>query len=105
LALLVWLLFATGMMSLFAGRSGDAWVFAVHGAGGFALGGALVWIAVGGFATRTPPRARTLVNSRKLRAFSARWSARHAPNIPAKRPHLGAERLGSHPGGRRFESR
>jgi cytochrome b561 len=43
LALLVGLLFATGMMSLFAGRSGDAWVFAVHGAGGFALGGMLVW--------------------------------------------------------------
>ena len=43
LALLVGLLFATGVMSLFAGRSGDAWVFAVHGAGGFALGGMLVW--------------------------------------------------------------
>ena len=43
MALLVGLLFATGMMSLFAGRSGDAWVFAVHGAGGFALGGVLVW--------------------------------------------------------------
>jgi hypothetical protein len=36
-------LFATGVMSLFAGRSGDAWVFALHGAGGFALGGMLVW--------------------------------------------------------------
>ena len=33
----------TGVMSLFAGRSSDAWVFAVHGAGGFALGGMLVW--------------------------------------------------------------
>jgi DMSO/TMAO reductase YedYZ molybdopterin-dependent catalytic subunit len=43
LALLVGLLFVTGVMSLFAGRSGDAWVFAVHGAGGFALGGVLVW--------------------------------------------------------------
>ena len=43
LALLVGLLFATGVMSLFAGRSGDAWVFALHGAGGFALGGVLVW--------------------------------------------------------------
>ena len=43
LALLVGLLFATGMMGLFAGRPGDAWVFAVHGAGGFALGGVLVW--------------------------------------------------------------
>ena len=43
MALLIGLLFATGMISLFAGRSGDAWVFAVHGAGGFALGGVLVW--------------------------------------------------------------
>jgi DMSO/TMAO reductase YedYZ molybdopterin-dependent catalytic subunit len=43
LALLVGLLFATGVTSLFAGRSDDAWVFAVHGAGGFALGGMLVW--------------------------------------------------------------
>jgi DMSO/TMAO reductase YedYZ molybdopterin-dependent catalytic subunit len=43
LALLVGLLFATGVMSLFAGRSGDSWVFALHGAGGFALGGVLVW--------------------------------------------------------------
>ena len=43
LALLVGVLFATGVMSLFAGRSGDAWVFALHGAGGFALGGTLVW--------------------------------------------------------------
>ena len=43
LALLVGLLFATGVMSLFAGRPGDGWVFAVHGAGGFALGSMLVW--------------------------------------------------------------
>jgi DMSO/TMAO reductase YedYZ molybdopterin-dependent catalytic subunit len=43
LALLVGLLFATGVMSLFAGQRGDAWVFAVHGVGGFALAGALGW--------------------------------------------------------------
>jgi hypothetical protein len=39
LALLVGLLFATGVMTLFAGQRGDAWVFASHGAGGFALAG------------------------------------------------------------------
>jgi hypothetical protein len=41
--------------------------------------------------------AVTCQNSRELpqvaRNFSARWSARYAPNIPAKRRHLGAERL------------
>ena len=43
LALLVGLLFATGVMTFFAGQRGDAWVFAVHGAGGFALGGLAGW--------------------------------------------------------------
>jgi cytochrome b561 len=43
LALLVGLLFATGVMTLFAGRQGDAWIFAVHGAGGFALAAVLGW--------------------------------------------------------------
>jgi hypothetical protein len=43
LALLVGLLFATGVVTLFAGQRGDAWVFAVHGVGGFALAGALGW--------------------------------------------------------------
>jgi DMSO/TMAO reductase YedYZ molybdopterin-dependent catalytic subunit len=38
LALLVGLLFATGVGTLFAGGHGGAWVFAAHGAGGFALG-------------------------------------------------------------------
>jgi len=41
LALLVGLLFATGVMTLFAGQRGDAWIFAVHGAGGFALAAVL----------------------------------------------------------------
>jgi DMSO/TMAO reductase YedYZ molybdopterin-dependent catalytic subunit len=43
LALLVGLLFATGVMTLFAGQRGDAWVFAAHGVGGFALAGVLGW--------------------------------------------------------------
>ncbi len=43
LALLVGLLFATGVMTLFAGRHGDAWVFAAHGVGGFALAGLVGW--------------------------------------------------------------
>ena len=43
LAFLVGLLFLTGVMSLFAGREGDAWVFAVHGAGGFGLGAFVGW--------------------------------------------------------------
>jgi DMSO/TMAO reductase YedYZ molybdopterin-dependent catalytic subunit len=43
LALLVGLLFATGAMTLFAGQRGDAWIFAVHGAGGFALAAVLGW--------------------------------------------------------------
>jgi cytochrome b561 len=43
LALLVGLLFATGVMTLFAGGRGDAWVFAAHGAGGLALAAVLGW--------------------------------------------------------------
>ncbi|HKF79342.1 MAG TPA: hypothetical protein VKB17_00795 [Thermoleophilaceae bacterium] len=43
LALLVGFLFVTGVMSLFAGRPGDAWVFALHGVGGFALGAFVGW--------------------------------------------------------------
>ncbi len=43
LALLVGLLFATGIMTLFAGGRGDAWVFAAHGAGGFALAALVGW--------------------------------------------------------------
>jgi DMSO/TMAO reductase YedYZ molybdopterin-dependent catalytic subunit len=43
LALLVGLLFATGVMTLFAGQQSDAWIFAVHGVGGFALAAVLGW--------------------------------------------------------------
>ena len=43
LALLVGLLSATGVMTLFAGEQDDASIFAVHGAGGFALGAVLSW--------------------------------------------------------------
>ena len=43
LALLVGLLFATGVMTLFAGGRGDTWVFAAHGAGGFALVAVVGW--------------------------------------------------------------
>jgi DMSO/TMAO reductase YedYZ molybdopterin-dependent catalytic subunit len=43
LAHLVGLLFATGLMTLFAGGRGDAWVFAAHGVGGFALAAVLGW--------------------------------------------------------------
>ena len=43
LALLVGLLFATGVMTFFAGQQGDVWVFAAHGVGGFALAGVLGW--------------------------------------------------------------
>jgi cytochrome b561 len=43
LALFVGLLFTTGVMTLFAGERGDAWVFAAHGAGGFALAAAVGW--------------------------------------------------------------
>jgi hypothetical protein len=31
------------MMTLFAGQQGDAWIFVVHGAGGFALAVVLGW--------------------------------------------------------------
>jgi DMSO/TMAO reductase YedYZ molybdopterin-dependent catalytic subunit len=37
------LLFATGMLSLVSGRTGDAWVFALHGIGGAALGLVTGW--------------------------------------------------------------
>ena len=43
LALLVGLLFVTGVMTLFAGTPGERWVFVLHGAGGFALGAFLGW--------------------------------------------------------------
>jgi DMSO/TMAO reductase YedYZ molybdopterin-dependent catalytic subunit len=43
LALLVALLVATGVLTAFAGSSGDAWVFASHGAFGAALAIVLVW--------------------------------------------------------------
>ncbi len=43
LALLVAVLAATGVGTVFAGGGGDAWVFIVHGAAGFALAGVLVW--------------------------------------------------------------
>jgi hypothetical protein len=43
LVLLVGLLSATGVMTLFAGGRGDAWVFAAHGAGGFGLAAVLGW--------------------------------------------------------------
>jgi DMSO/TMAO reductase YedYZ molybdopterin-dependent catalytic subunit len=43
LALLVGLLFATGVMTFFAGQQGDAWVFGAHGVGGFAVAGVLGW--------------------------------------------------------------
>ncbi|MGH2713273.1 MAG: molybdopterin-dependent oxidoreductase, partial [Thermoleophilaceae bacterium] len=41
LALLVGFLFATGVMTFFAGQRGDAWVFGAHGVGGIALAGVL----------------------------------------------------------------
>jgi DMSO/TMAO reductase YedYZ molybdopterin-dependent catalytic subunit len=37
LAALVALLFSTGLLSLISGRTSDAWVFTLHGLGGFAL--------------------------------------------------------------------
>jgi hypothetical protein len=43
LALLVGSLFATGVITLFAGGRGDAWIFAAHGAGGLALAAVLGW--------------------------------------------------------------
>ncbi len=43
LALVVALLAATGVGTAFAGAGGDAWVFAAHGAGGFALAALLCW--------------------------------------------------------------
>jgi hypothetical protein len=43
LAGLVSIGFATGGMTLYAGGSGDAWVFALHGIAGIALAAVLVW--------------------------------------------------------------
>lgn len=43
LALLVAVLAVTGVGTAFAGAGGDAWVFTVHGAVGFALGALLGW--------------------------------------------------------------
>jgi DMSO/TMAO reductase YedYZ molybdopterin-dependent catalytic subunit len=43
LAALVSIGLATGGLTLYAGDSGDRWVFTVHGAGGFALVGLVAW--------------------------------------------------------------
>ncbi len=43
LATLVALAAATGLLTLFAGSPGRAWVFAAHGIGGFALAAILAW--------------------------------------------------------------
>src|SRR5215203_1933539 len=43
LAFLVWSLFATGVLSLYTGRGGEAWIFVAHGALGFTLAAVLVW--------------------------------------------------------------
>jgi DMSO/TMAO reductase YedYZ molybdopterin-dependent catalytic subunit len=43
LALVVWALFATGVLSLYTGRGDQAWIFVAHGALGFALAALLVW--------------------------------------------------------------
>ncbi len=43
LALLVGLGFATGLLSLVSGRTGDEWVFVLHGVGGAALGLVTGW--------------------------------------------------------------
>src|SRR3954447_4637901 len=43
LALCVWVLFATGVLSLYVTRPGDAWVFVAHGSFGFALVALLAW--------------------------------------------------------------
>jgi DMSO/TMAO reductase YedYZ molybdopterin-dependent catalytic subunit len=43
LALVVWALFATGVLSLYTGQGGEVWVFVAHGALGFALAALLVW--------------------------------------------------------------
>ena len=43
LAFVVWTLFATGVLSLYTGRGGEAWIFVAHGALGFALAALLVW--------------------------------------------------------------
>jgi DMSO/TMAO reductase YedYZ molybdopterin-dependent catalytic subunit len=43
LALVVWALFATGVLSLYTGSGDQAWIFAAHGVLGFALAALLVW--------------------------------------------------------------
>ena len=43
LAACVWALFATGVLSLYVSRPGEAWVFVAHGVLGFALVFVLVW--------------------------------------------------------------
>jgi hypothetical protein len=43
LALVVWALFATGVLSLYTGRGGEAWIFAAHGVLGFVVFALLVW--------------------------------------------------------------
>jgi DMSO/TMAO reductase YedYZ molybdopterin-dependent catalytic subunit/cytochrome b561 len=43
LATLVSIGFATGGLTLYAGGRHDAWIFVLHGAGGFALAAVLVW--------------------------------------------------------------
>ncbi|MGI8512555.1 MAG: molybdopterin-dependent oxidoreductase, partial [Solirubrobacteraceae bacterium] len=43
LALLVGLGFTTGLLTLFAGTPGGAWIFAAHTIGGAALAVVLVW--------------------------------------------------------------
>ena len=39
----MWALFATGVLSLYTGRGGEAWIFVAHGVLGFALAALLVW--------------------------------------------------------------
>jgi DMSO/TMAO reductase YedYZ molybdopterin-dependent catalytic subunit len=43
LALAVWALFATGVLSLYTGSGDEAWIFVAHGVLGFALAVLLVW--------------------------------------------------------------
>ena len=43
LAAVVWALFATGVLSLYTGRSSDGWIFVAHGVLGFALAALLAW--------------------------------------------------------------
>jgi DMSO/TMAO reductase YedYZ molybdopterin-dependent catalytic subunit len=43
LAFVTWTLFATGVLSLYTARGGEAWIFVAHGVLGFALAALLVW--------------------------------------------------------------